>query len=294
MKINEPIRDLPVESIEGEIALIIQYQPGKSEAAKILQGALQMVHSFDYVDHSLLSSIDTTLEPVSILNDVQHSSLKLLLARGLRNVPDELIKNPDWKKWLGALLVKGKHKLLEKYDSDRDGIESVINELKPLYESTPTKMIGYEPPSVDEVSVALNQVKAARALLPDSNVTFQTELGDIPIPLVKVDSSVIVSAVVREVSTPSIIPNAMLLIESVVFKDGNKWRVSDGNHSFNVSLLDDNFIADVNAGRRFGKGDVLIVDLERIQRIENNSLKTEYAILKVHRHEEPLQKKLFK
>lgn len=292
MEVNEPIRDLPVESIEGEISLIIQYQPGKSEAAKILQGALQLVHSLDSLDHSLLSSIDTTLEPVSILNDVQHSSLKLLLARGLRNVPDELIKNPDWKKWLGMLLVKGKHKLLEKLDSDKDSVDSVIQELKPIYDSAPNKMIGYEPPTVDGVLVAMNQVKVARALLPDSDVTFQTELGDVRIPFLNAES-VSVSKEVQAI-TSSVIPNTMLLLESVVFKDGNKWKVNDGNHSFGVTLLDDNFIAAVNAGRRFGKGDVLFVDLERIQRIENNSLKTEYKIHKVHRHEESLQTELYK
>jgi hypothetical protein len=68
-------RQIGIESVEGEIALVIAYQPGKSEALGVLAGAMRLIESLDALDHRLLSSIDTTLEPVSILNDVQHSSL---------------------------------------------------------------------------------------------------------------------------------------------------------------------------------------------------------------------------
>lgn len=64
-------RDLGIESVEGEIALVISYQPGKSEALSVLAGAMRLIESLDALDHCLLSSIDSTLEPVSILNDVQ-------------------------------------------------------------------------------------------------------------------------------------------------------------------------------------------------------------------------------
>ena len=111
-------RTLNMESVEGEIALIIEYVPGESEAITVLQGAMRLIESLDGLDHCLLSSINTSLEPVSILNDVQHSSLKILLARALKRIPDDLVSNLDWKKWVGGLLVKGKYKLLEHIDSD--------------------------------------------------------------------------------------------------------------------------------------------------------------------------------
>jgi len=84
----------------------------------------------------------------------------------------------------------------------------------------------------------------------------------------------------------------ILLVESVVFKDGNKWRVHDGQYPFFAAIDDEAFLAKVNDGERFGKGDVLVVDLRQMQTIEAGALKTEYRIVKVHEHRAPLQQTL--
>jgi hypothetical protein len=84
----------------------------------------------------------------------------------------------------------------------------------------------------------------------------------------------------------------VLLIESVVFKDGNKWRVHDGQYPFFASLEDEAFLARINAGERFGKGDVLVVDLRQIQTVEAGALKTDNHIVKVLEHRAPLQQSL--
>jgi hypothetical protein len=72
----------------------------------------------------------------------------------------------------------------------------------------------------------------------------------------------------------------LLQIESVTFKDQNKWRVHDGQSAFFTAMDDLDFLAKVNAGERFGKGDVLVVDLQHIQTVANGTLRTEFRILK--------------
>ncbi|MDR1276982.1 MAG: hypothetical protein LBL72_11495 [Candidatus Accumulibacter sp.] len=86
--------------------------------------------------------------------------------------------------------------------------------------------------------------------------------------------------------------NVLLQIESAVFKDANKWRFHDGAASFYAQITDDDFIGKINTGERFGKGDMLVVDLRRIQSVTDNGLKLEYQVEKVKEHREPLQKKL--
>ena len=174
-------RQLEAQTVEGEIGLVIDYQPGKVLAVNVLQAAMGMIEALDKLDAVLLSSVDTALEPVSVLNDVQHSSLKMLLARALRNTPDELIGNLDWKKWVGGLLVKGKYKLLARLDADAPEIQRVLVELEPEYKS-PSNLIGYKPPTVLDVLDALDGVSKARAALPGQVVKVQTELGDIDLP----------------------------------------------------------------------------------------------------------------
>jgi hypothetical protein len=84
----------------------------------------------------------------------------------------------------------------------------------------------------------------------------------------------------------------MLQIESLAFKDGNKWRVHDGTATFHASIEDKEFLAKIDAGERFGKGDVLVVDLRQVQSIVNAKLVNESIIVKVLEHRQPLQQSL--
>lgn len=87
----------------------------------------------------------------------------------------------------------------------------------------------------------------------------------------------------------------LLQIESAVFKDDNKWRFSDGATSFFAEISDEDFLAKINSGdERFGKGDVLIVDLRRVQSISDSGLKLEYTVIKVREHRAPLQATLLR
>jgi len=175
-------RLLEAQTIEGEIGLVIDYQPGKVLAIDVLQAAMGMIESLDRLDAVLLSSVDTSLEPVSVLNDVQHSSLKMLLARALKHTPDELIGNLDWKKWVGGLLVKGKYKLLSKLEADGPELQRTLIELEADYKDAPAILIGYKPPTVSDVRDALDGVAKARAALPGQLVRVQTEFGDVYLP----------------------------------------------------------------------------------------------------------------
>jgi hypothetical protein len=171
-------RTLEKESVEGEIALVIDYEPGRSKALDVLGGAMALIASIDALDAVLLSSISTELEPVSILNDVQHSSLKILLARVLKSLPDDHLGSLEWKRWIGGLLVKGKHALLQKLDADAPVIEAELRKLEFDYRAAPG-LIGYDLPKVKAVQMALRDVSRARSTLGSQQVVVQTELGDI-------------------------------------------------------------------------------------------------------------------
>ena len=75
-----------------------------------------------------------------------------------------------------------------------------------------------------------------------------------------------------------------LVIEAPVFKDGNKWRFSDGQQSFYADIEDAEFLAKVNAGARFGKGDVLYADVRINQEQTGMKLTASRTIVTVHDH----------
>lgn len=76
-----------------------------------------------------------------------------------------------------------------------------------------------------------------------------------------------------------------LAIVSPVFFEGRKWRFTDGAHEFNADIEDEGFIARVDAGERFGKGDVLRCRVREIQtRRIPGGLRTDYTVLEVLEH----------
>lgn len=85
-----------------------------------------------------------------------------------------------------------------------------------------------------------------------------------------------------------------VVIVSPSFNAGNKWRVSDGARTLYVAIHDQAFERSVQQGAEaFRKGDTLHITLETRQWLEGGKLCAEYAISKVHEHEEgPRQQKL--
>ena len=101
------------------------------------------------------------------------------------------------------------------------------------------------------------------------------------------------SATEADIVSDTLAEHVLLQIESAVFKDDHKWRFNDGGSSFFGEISDSSFIEKINAGvERFGKGDVLCVDLRKIQTVTDHGLRMEYAITRVHEHRAPLQQSL--
>lgn len=96
-----------------------------------------------------------------------------------------------------------------------------------------------------------------------------------------------------EILADQMLVHCVLQIESAVFKEGNKWRFSDGTNTWHAELADANFLARIESGaERFGKGDVLIADVQRIQTLADGKLSTEHRLIRVLEHKAPLQRPL--
>ena len=77
----------------------------------------------------------------------------------------------------------------------------------------------------------------------------------------------------------------ILRIMAISFKEGNKWRFSDGGNTYYISLLDEDFINRIHRTEvRFGENDCLRVVLRTRQWYEGEDLKIAREILKVIEH----------
>lgn len=105
------------------------------------------------------------------------------------------------------------------------------------------------------------------------------------------DASSFVPIVVEKTSLIEQEMQMTLLIESPVFKEGNKWRFSDGQSSFYADIVDEEFLKKVDSGmERFGKGDQLMAKVRFVQSGIFGSLKLERTIIQVLEHQTPQEK----
>lgn len=83
-------------------------------------------------------------------------------------------------------------------------------------------------------------------------------------------------------------------IISLSFKEDNKWRLTDGQNTFSVSMKDTVFQRRVDNNQvAFAKGDVLLCDLRTIQWQVQDGIRTEYEVMKVVSHRPARQLPLF-
>ncbi len=126
-----------------------------------------------------------------------------------------------------------------------------------------------------------------------SHICINSKTGGEVAKIEKKDASSFVPIIIKK---PSLIEQEMqmtLLIESPVFKEGKKWRFSDGQSSFYADIVDQEFLKKVDSGmERFGKGDQLVARVRFVQSGTFGSLKLERIIIKVLKHQTPQEKQL--
>lgn len=76
----------------------------------------------------------------------------------------------------------------------------------------------------------------------------------------------------------------ILEIDAPSFIEGNKWRLSDGANHFSATIEDAGFIASVNRGEPFRKGDQIECRMRIEQTHRGDSLHTERHVIEVLRH----------
>ncbi|MCX7563771.1 hypothetical protein OS176_09540 [Xanthomonadaceae bacterium XH05] len=79
-----------------------------------------------------------------------------------------------------------------------------------------------------------------------------------------------------------------LVLVTPSFKEGNKWRLTDGQTSSLYEIEDREFLSKIAAGEPFRKDDVLVCDVRTRQEFVSGALKMERSITRVIHHQAQL------
>ena len=80
---------------------------------------------------------------------------------------------------------------------------------------------------------------------------------------------------------------------NISFKDGNKWKFSNGDNEFYAAMEDEDFLTSVNNDlMRFSKSDTMKAKVKISQYLTENGIKTQYSIIKILEYKSVTQLRL--
>jgi hypothetical protein len=177
----------PPHPPKADFAIFIDFSKETERPERIFQAAEQMIRAFQRLDRALAGAIDTAIEPVLVLEDIEAGSLKIWLRDKLLHVEDQALYELDWKPLVGKYLLAAKYAFIEWVNDDEErrrpgSLAALRRRFFELASQTDVRKIPtYSPPSATELlGSAEDMGKAISVLTPqDKPNTFPRKVNRI-------------------------------------------------------------------------------------------------------------------
>ncbi|MBL4783606.1 MAG: hypothetical protein JKX92_15345 [Porticoccaceae bacterium] len=191
--------------------LVINFSPNEGDPARVFKTMSGLIESFQDIEKHLISTIDLSLNASLVLEDVEKGSLKAKFRGLIEGIPDEALKDAEWKKIIGHFLLRSKKAILV-WCADKNEIKSIESvktlegHLLKLAEETELKNFpAYAPIPVETLLSDISKVQdSLQHLEGDDKATYK--FNDEEIGLNR--DLIISSEVVREVLTQEVIKSS--------------------------------------------------------------------------------------
>lgn len=162
-------------NVTPDFGIEIQFDNTKESPAKAFRTLSEILEALHSVDVDLLGSIDSQIQPVTLLEDLQKGSIKGWFKNLLERIPDEGLKDLDWKKAVGHYLVKGKYIMIKFLEhktaiTSREELKDLEAELYTLAQETNVKQIpSYTPIPTAKLVGSIRKISASMQYADEDN-----------------------------------------------------------------------------------------------------------------------------
>jgi hypothetical protein len=169
---------------EADFAITINFDRQSPDPARVFRSAQKFIEAFESIDRLLVTAIDSHIEPVLVLEDIEASSLRVWLRNMLSATDDQALKELDWKPQVGKYLVRAKYAMVDLLDgqvtlSDITLIKRIRERIGALAQDTDVKHLpDYAAPSERAILQGVAALANAKAELASTDsVTIGTAEG---------------------------------------------------------------------------------------------------------------------
>lgn len=254
---------------EADFCIEMDYQKGSGNPSRVFRAMSDLIDALQETDKTLIGSIDAKLEPVLLLEDIETGSIRSWLRQkvetGLNSLDDDALKSGDYKKLIGAYLLKGKYAMIRFLENKTDitdakDIQELENELVGLAEETNVKMLpAYEPPPRDKIVQSLDKINSALAPLnDDDSAKFISNIGNAEFNLtLYIAPETIEDLITAE--THESTSTMIMKIKKPDFLGASQWEFKFNNRAILVTIADTEWL------ERFQDGNIRITPGDAIR-----------------------------
>ncbi|MDE0243931.1 MAG: hypothetical protein OXM59_01080 [Gammaproteobacteria bacterium] len=132
----------------ADFAFYVDFRKGEGPASRVFAATHEFIQACQQVDKALLTSIDSSIETVMVLEDIEAASLKTWLRTVLTAADDQALKSLNWKPAVGKYLVRAKYMILRWIEDDENprDLRGLRNEIQQLAKESDVRHLPDYPP----------------------------------------------------------------------------------------------------------------------------------------------------
>ena len=275
---------------QADFAFYVDFNKEKGPASRVFAATHQFIKACERLDRELVVSIDTNIETVMVLEDIEAASLKTWLRSALQVADDQAIKDLDWKPAVGKYLVRAKYLILRWIDESKapKDLLSLGREIQNLAAETDVRHIpDYTPLQPGALISAIKDFEEVKDHLAEGDRAsmFLSDEESVDFNLsVRLDIEDIEALAVREVQT-HFVQSMVVIVKKPDYLGASMWELRHGKQALLARIEDEEWLRKFQSRHiDIRPGDALRceVRIEMHYGHDNELVSQKYYISKVH------------
>jgi hypothetical protein len=236
------LTDIEPPAPRADFGFEIDFQRGVGPASRVFTATRDFIKVCEALDDELVRSIDSSIETVLVLEDIQSGSIRTWLRNTLVATEDDALKTLDWKPLVGKYLVRAKYAVIRWIDDDSAprSLPDLRRELQRIAQDTDVRHLpDYTPPSPAALIEAVKGFQAVKDnLLPGDTARLLSDEGTIPFNLsIKIDiDDIEAMAVARSITVPA--SEMILPVKKPDYLGNSQWELRHGKRNILARIED--------------------------------------------------------
>lgn len=275
---------------KADFAFEIDFKRGEGSPSRVFTAIHDFIKGCERIDAELAQGIDSNIETVLVLEDIEAGSIRVWLRNALRATDDDALKALDWRPAVGKYLVRAKYAVIRWIDNDSvpRSLPALAREIQQIASETDVRHLpDYQAPSPAALLTAVRDFQGVKDSLSSGDHAVYIPADGEPLEMnlsVRLDIETIEEMAVKETlkfpSAPMI-----LTVKKPDYLGDSKWELRHGKRTITAKIEDTGWLkkfqdrqVDVRPGDAL-KCDVLI---EHLYGHDNELLLERYTITKVN------------